>query len=1058
LADYKLSYDAFIRSIKQNRDVEHAVLLGAGASINSDIQSATDCIWEWKKDIFLSKNPHLAKQYKNIKSDTVRKAVQFWLDNEGNYPELGAEEEYSYYAEKSNPIEGDRTKYFQRLSEGKEPSLGYHLLCLMAKKGILRSVWTTNFDSLILNAAYKQNLSPIEVTLESEERLYRTASNNELLCIALHGDYKYGPLKNTSLELDNQSDIFINALKNEFRTRSLIVLGYSGRDKSLMNALIEAYSERGAGRLYWCGYGETIPENLVPLITAARKNGREAFFVPTDGFDKTIFNLSIACFEESDEYLKKIKKIQSSFAPKEYTCTPFSIESGGIHKVLKSNLFPFSIPKECFQFEIEFGQDDKPWKLCNEFSSKYEISAVPFRGLIYAFGTKDILSRVFGDRIKSDIVRTPIGRRSLLDISPLKDLVLKTITKAISSNAGLVSNSKNKIWDKSNSIKISAYNKSHNVYKGVVLSLYFDEKYNYLSISPSFILMSKEDLAKETIKEISRNFHQIIYGRKANLNFDKYILEWKKKLFNNNDRFKFEYPIGSGSGFYFVQSSANACIGITQAKNKSKSITLPGTFNKRKIIQKGLEYLDPQLTFFNPRDKKPIRDFHPMRGLVNNQPYDYFLNDSFFSNPCVDINVICPANKSSIFYSFLNSLNQKFESKHNPDYLISYPGFISVYGIPINIPTTDHITWRDCRIPDGKSDFVEIANHLSKEITIQIEQLNRLNDKAVIAIFIPEEWEHFTSYKDGLENFDLHDYIKAFAVQRNISTQLIREKTIKSDLSCQIRWWLSLAFYVKSIRTPWILDNLDKETAFAGLGYSLKHGEKNKKIVLGCSHIYNSEGQGLKYKLSKINDFKLDRKDNPFLSEHEAFQLGINIRELFYQSVGELPKRVVLHKRTRFTKEEILGLTQSLNHSGIENIDLIEITYENSARFISTFLRGNNFETDGFPVARGSCFVAEKNVAHLFTHGIAPSVRNPNFKYFKGGTSLPIPLKIRKHYGNSNISTIATEILGLSKMNWNSFDLYTKLPCTIHSSVEIAKIGWLLSHYAGRTYDYRNFM
>lgn len=30
---YMLEYDAFIRSIKQNKNVSHAVLLGAGASI-----------------------------------------------------------------------------------------------------------------------------------------------------------------------------------------------------------------------------------------------------------------------------------------------------------------------------------------------------------------------------------------------------------------------------------------------------------------------------------------------------------------------------------------------------------------------------------------------------------------------------------------------------------------------------------------------------------------------------------------------------------------------------------------------------------------------------------------------------------------------------------------------------------------------------------------------------------------------------------------------------------------------------------------------------------------
>ena len=56
------------------------------------------------------------------------------------------------------------------------------------------------------------------------------------------------------------------------------------------------------------------------------------------------------------------------------------------------------------------------------------------------------------------------------------------------------------------------------------------------------------------------------------------------------------------------------------------------------------------------------------------------------------------------------------------------------------------------------------------------------------------------------------------------------------------------------------------------------------------------------------------------------------------------------------------------------------------------------------------------------------------------------------------VNTIATEILGLTKMNWNTFDLYTKLPATIHSSNEIARIGNLLSRFEGRTYDYRLFI
>ena len=70
------------------------------------------------------------------------------------------------------------------------------------------------------------------------------------MCVALHGDYKYGKLKNTANELDSQDGILVKALKHETNNRNFIVIGYSGRDKSLMEAIKSAYAELGAGRRY----------------------------------------------------------------------------------------------------------------------------------------------------------------------------------------------------------------------------------------------------------------------------------------------------------------------------------------------------------------------------------------------------------------------------------------------------------------------------------------------------------------------------------------------------------------------------------------------------------------------------------------------------------------------------------------------------------------------------------------------------------------------------------------------------------------------------------------
>lgn len=70
-----LQIDELLRSLKQNINSPHSLFLGAGASIESGVQSANDCIWDWKKAIFLSQNSMLCEYYTNIKSEAVRNNI-----------------------------------------------------------------------------------------------------------------------------------------------------------------------------------------------------------------------------------------------------------------------------------------------------------------------------------------------------------------------------------------------------------------------------------------------------------------------------------------------------------------------------------------------------------------------------------------------------------------------------------------------------------------------------------------------------------------------------------------------------------------------------------------------------------------------------------------------------------------------------------------------------------------------------------------------------------------------------------------------------------------------
>ena len=134
-----LQLDEFLRSIKQNIDTPHSLLLGAGASIESGIPSASDCIWDWKREIYLSQNPGAIGNFDNSKSESVRRVIQRWIDSQNIYPAENSAEEYSYFAEKAYPIEDDRRKYFQHLTSNHDPSLGYHLISLLALENIIKT-------------------------------------------------------------------------------------------------------------------------------------------------------------------------------------------------------------------------------------------------------------------------------------------------------------------------------------------------------------------------------------------------------------------------------------------------------------------------------------------------------------------------------------------------------------------------------------------------------------------------------------------------------------------------------------------------------------------------------------------------------------------------------------------------------------------------------------------------------------------------------------------------------------------------------------------------------
>lgn len=103
----ELDFNKFKRSLIISKNDKYAFLLGAGSSITSGIQSAYDCIWEWKKMIYQTSNNISNEIIENFRNKKNQEIIQNWLDNQGRFPPNESEIEYSFYANECFPIDED---------------------------------------------------------------------------------------------------------------------------------------------------------------------------------------------------------------------------------------------------------------------------------------------------------------------------------------------------------------------------------------------------------------------------------------------------------------------------------------------------------------------------------------------------------------------------------------------------------------------------------------------------------------------------------------------------------------------------------------------------------------------------------------------------------------------------------------------------------------------------------------------------------------------------------------------------------------------------------------
>ena len=682
--------------------------------------------------------------------------------------------------------------------------------------------------------------------VDTAGRVDRIIRPEELLCVALHGDYRYDALKNTDDELQKQDEKLREKLIEDLVNTSVLIIGYSGRDQSIVDNLKEAYSKNGKGRLYWCGYNDSDPSNLVrELLVLANSHGRDAFYVPTFGFDDLIRRLSLHCLE--DELTTKAQEVCSEFSKTSRgPLPPFSIESYSPIGLIKSNAFEMECPNEILEFDARGFDSQGAWGRLRQQIQGTDIVAGLFKGKVLAFGTVDKIKETFKDNIDGEIIRTPISEKELwYSDSVVVSLLTQALVRSIAGSLGEIeTDNHDLVWLTKPSSNERVGSSTYQVYESAVFYLRRYRDKQYLIIMPT---IKGSDLdGKVLSKEIEEELKRQVLSKQYNSKFNDAVNKWRERLFSESNT-RFEFPTNCGSLFKFNVKAAPAFAKITKPEAKNP-IIIPSNVQSH-IVFSGMQFEEPYLLFSNKQGDGMVKDIHPIKGVVQNQPYDFSLTKKGLGEK-ISLGVICPLQDSKKVSDYLTALLRRSKPDSKKEYLLEYPGFGLAFGISLDIPEPHNNSWVDCPEPKQELDNKEGAIQLSHYITACIQSLKSSNSPNVILIFIPSRWKKWEGYNIPEEQFDLHDFIKAYCVQRGITTQFLKQDTLSKNYQCEVIWWLALSFYVKAMRTPWVLQSLDPDTAFMGIGYSLRQNSvNNDHVILGCSHIYNSEGLGLRYRL-----------------------------------------------------------------------------------------------------------------------------------------------------------------------------------------------------------------
>jgi len=340
--------------------------------------------------------------------------------------------------------------------------------------------------------------------------------------------------------------------------------------------------------------------------------------------------------------------------------------------------------------------------------------------------------------------------------------------------------------------------------------------------------------------------------------------------------------------------------------------------------------------------------------------------------------------------------------------------------VSVIICVVPDIIYKNCR-PESR-----IQDGTGVSISRSERKLRKSGRRDLFDSYDPEQYQY---------SVDFRRQIKARAMKHGVPIQIIRESTLRlteptkenprglTPLSDRA-WNLGVAIYYKAGGKPWRLSTAREGVCYIGIAYRLTGTKIGSKSACCAAQMFLDTGDGIVFMGERGRWYSPEKREF-HLSRKAARNLLAGVLKSYVELEGKPLSEIFLHCRSAIDSEEFSGFKEACPCG----VKLLGIRVRPESRGgIRLFREGTR------PVLRGTFWKIHENRGFLWTTGYKPRLGTYD------GWETPVPLQIDIQHGNGAIEQVATDILGLTKLNYNACRLGESEPVTVGFSSAVGEI------------------